>query len=139
MKTKEEARANLEYSVAVIPDRYKAGVKRADWATPAGSDHAEKNFADAMSRAVAAKSRQKGVKAVSNAEWQTLASDKGGAVIGTRIREAIDKQAARWGPIYDGVVADVARLAPRTIDFRTNITNRVVGTVESWKKHSGRL
>jgi len=139
MKTKEEARANLEASVTYIPDRYKAGVGRADWATPAGSDQAEKNYADAMSKAIAAKRRQINVKKVSNAVWQALAVEKGGAVIGERIRAAIPKQAEKWGPIYDRVQSDVARLAPRTVDFRANITNRVVGTVESWKKHSGKL
>lgn len=139
MKTKEEARANLEASVAYIPGRYVTGVGRADWATPAGSDQAEKNFADAMSKAIAAKTRQTAVKRVSNAEWQRLAVDKGGAVIGERIRGAIEKQSAKWGPIYDRVVSDVARLAPRTVDFRANVTNRVIGTVESWKKHSGKL
>ncbi len=139
MKTKEEARANLEVSVTYIPERYKVGVGRADWATPAGSDNAEKNFADAMSKVIASKKRQLNIKKVSNAVWQALAVEKGGAVIGERIRAAIPKQAEKWGPIYDRVVTDIARLAPRTVDFRTNITNRVVGTVEAWKKHSGKL
>lgn len=139
MKTKEEARANLEASVAYIPERYKAGVARADWATPAGSDQAERNFADKMSQVISKKTRQLKVKAVSNATWQSAAIEKGGAVIGTRIRDSIDKQSAKWSPIYDRVVSDLARLPARTVDFRTNITNRVVGTVESWKKHSGKL
>jgi len=139
MKTKEEARSNLEASIAFIPDRYRAGVNKADWATPAGSEQAERNYADAVSKAVAKKSRQAAVKRVSNSEWQSRASEKGGAIIGERIRGALDKQAAKWGPIYDRVQSDVARLAPRTTDFRSNITNRVVGTVESWKKHAGKL
>jgi len=139
MKTKEEAKANLEASIPFIADRYRTGVGRADWAGPAGSDQAEKNFADSMSRAIAKKSRQAAVKRVSNSEWQERASVKGGAVIGERIRGALDKQSARFGPIYDRVVADIMRLPPRTVDFRTNVTNRVVGTVEAWKKHSGKL
>lgn len=139
MKTKEEARTNLEMSVAYIPERYKTGVGRADWATPAGSDAAEKNFAEAMSNAIAKKIRQLKVKQVSNATWQSLASEKGGAVIGERIRSAIPKQAERWGPIYDRVTSDVARLPKRTLDFRSNVTNRVIGTVEAWKRHSGKL
>lgn len=139
MKTKEEAKANLEASIGVIPERYRSGVARADWAGPAGSDLAERNYADAVSKAVAAKRRQIAVKKVSNAEWQSRASEKGGAIIGERIRGALDKQSAKWGPIYDSVKADVARLPGRTVDFRSNITNRVVGTVESWKRHSGKL
>lgn len=139
MKTKEEARANLEASVSYIPERYKVGVGRADWAGPAGSDAAERNFADAMAKAIAAKRRQVKVKQVSNATWQSLASEKGGAVIGERIRSAIPKQSERWGPIYDRVSSDIARLPARTVDFRANVTSRVMGTVESWKKHSGKL
>lgn len=139
MKTKEEARANLEASIAYIPDRYKAGVSRADWATPAGSDQAERNYADKMSQVIAKKTRQSRIKAVSNATWQSAAMEKGGAVIGARMRDALEKQAAKWAPIYDRVVSDIARLPARTVDFRTNVTNRVVGTVEAWKKHSGRL
>lgn len=139
MKTKEEARANLDASIAYIPDRYRTGVGRADWAGPAGSDQAERNFAEAMSKAIAKKSRQLKVKMVSNSEWQERAAVKGGAVIGERIRAALDKQAAKWGPIYDRVTADITRLPARTVDFRSNITNRVVGTVESWKKHAGKL
>ena len=139
MKTKEEARANLELSVSYIPDRYKAGIGRADWATPAGSDQAEKNFADSMAKVIASKRRQAKVKQVSNSEWQARASEKGGAVIGERIRSSLDKQSANWAPIYDRVVSDIQRLPARTTDFRQNVTNRVVGTVEAWKKHSGKL
>lgn len=139
MKTKEEARANLETSLTYVGDRYTNAVKRADWATKASSDQAEKNYAESVARAVSKKSRQIAVKKVSNSSWQEAASVKGGAVIAERMRGALDKQAAKWAPIYDGVVSDVMRLPPRTVDFRTNITNRVVGTVESWKKHSGKL
>ena len=139
MKTKEEANANLVQSLPFVAGRYKTGVGRADWATPAGSDQAETNFATSMSKVIAAKKRQAQIKLVSNAEWQSRAVDKGGAVIEERMRGALEKQAAKWNPIYDRVLGDMPRLTPRTTDFRTNITNRVVGTVESWKKHSGKL
>jgi len=139
MKTKEEARSNLEQSLAFVPDRYINGVKRADWATPAASDQAEKNFAEKMSQVIAKKTRQSKIKQVSNSDWQEKAAVKGGAVIGQRMRDSLDKQAANWQPIYDKVVADIGRLPEKTVDFRTNITNRVVGTVESWKRHAGKL
>ncbi|MBU2249578.1 MAG: hypothetical protein KKD77_22720 [Gammaproteobacteria bacterium] len=139
MKTKEEARANLEASISYIPDRYRSGVAKADWQTKASSDAAERNFADAMAKAVSAKSRQTGVRKVANTEWQRLAGEKGGAVIGERIRGALDKQAAKWGPIYDAVAGTVGRLPPRTVDFRANITARCVPTVESWKRAAGKL
>ena len=139
MKTKEEARANLEASISYIPDRYRAGIGRADWQTKAASETAEKNFADAMAKVISGKTRQLGVRKVANTEWQRLASEKGGAVIGERIRGALDKQAAKWAPIYDGVVSAVGRLAPRTIDWRANVNNRVMPIVEQWKKGAGKL
>lgn len=139
MKTKEEAKANLLASVSYIPDRYRAGVGRADWQTKAASEAAERNYADAMAKAVAAKSRQAGVRKISNSEWQRLAGEKGGAVIGERIRGALDKQAANWAPVYDAVVSKVGTLAPKTIDFRANITNRCIPVVETWKRAAGKL
>jgi len=139
MKTKEEAKANLEQSLTFVGDRYKAGVGRADWATAAASDNAEKNFATAMSNAIAKKTRQNGVKKVSNTTWQELAIVKGGAVIADRMRGALEKQAANFGAVYDKAMPMFRTLPARTTDFRTNITNRVVGSVEAWKKAAGKL
>ena len=139
VKTKDEAKANFEGAIPYIPARYQAGVRKADWAGPAGSDVAEQNYADGVGKAIAKKTRQTEVKKVSNADWQEDAATKGGAIIGDRIRESLDKWSAEWGPIYDGVVSDVDRLPPKTTDWRANITARLVKTVESWKKHSGKL
>ena len=139
MKTKEEARANLDAAIAYIPDRYSSGVMKADWATPAGSDQAEKNFGSSMSKVIADKSRQKGVKATPNTVWQTQASTAGAAVIGERIRGALDKWAGNWGPKYDQVQSTVKALPPSTTDFRANINNRLVKVVETWKRAAGKL
>jgi len=139
VKTKEEAKANFEASIAYIPSRYEAGVRKADWQTPAASDQAEKNYADAVSKAVAEKRRQKGVKKISNTDWQEAAVRKGAPIIGDRIRGALDKWAAEWGPIYDSVVSKVAALPPKTVDWRANINNRLVPVVEEWKRAAGKL
>ena len=138
-KTKEEARANFEAAVAYIPARYIGGVRRADWATPAGSDQAETNYAAGVSNAVAKKTRQTKVRAVSNSEWQTAAINKGAPIIGSRIAGALDKWATKWGPMYDSVVSAVGALPPKVVDFRANINNRLVPTVEAWKRAAGKL
>ena len=138
-KTKEEARANFEASIAYIPSRYEAGVKKADWATPAGSDSAEKNYADATAKAIAKKSRQIGVRKVSNSDWQIAASTKGAPIIGERIRLGLSKWVANWGPMYDKVTAKVPTLPSKTIDFRANVNNRLVPIVEEWKRAAGKL
>lgn len=138
MKTKDEAKANFEAAIGYIPDRYKSGVAKADWLTPAKSDAAEKNFADGVSKAIAAKSRQKGIAKLSNDEWKAAATNKGAPIIGDRIRGALDKWAANFGPIYDQVQSKVASLPAKTTDWRANINNRLVPTVETWRKAAGK-
>lgn len=137
-KTRAEAKENLEAAIAYIPDRYIAGVKKADWLGPAGSDQAERNYADGISKAVTNKSRQKGVKKVSNTEWQDAAANKGGPIIGERIRGALDKYDANFGPMLEAVNSKVDTLPPRTVDWRNNISKRLIPTVEAWKKAAGK-
>ena len=139
LKTKAEARANFEAAVSYIPARYEAGVAKADWLTPAKSDAAEKNYADAVSKAVATKSRQKSIAGMTNEEWKTAAQTKGAPIIGERIRGALGKWEAEWGPIYDQVASKVATLPPKTTDWCNNINTRLVPTVETWKKASGKV
>jgi len=139
LKTKEEARANFEAAVAYIPSRYEAGIRKADWQSAAASEQAEKNYADAIQKAVAEKRRLKGVKKISNSDWQEAAVTKGAPIIGERIRAALGKWEANWGPIYDRVAAKVGALPPKTTDWRANINNRLVPVVEEWKKAAGKL
>jgi len=138
VKTKEEARANFEASIAYIPARYELGVRKAEWAGPAGSDAAEKNYAAAVQKAITAKRRQTEVRKVSNSAWQIAAATKGAPVIGERIRLALDDWASEWGPMYDQVVSKVGALPAKTVDFRANINNRLVPVVETWKKAAGK-
>uniref|UniRef100_A0A6H1ZYT7 Uncharacterized protein n=1 Tax=viral metagenome TaxID=1070528 RepID=A0A6H1ZYT7_9ZZZZ len=138
VKTKEEAKSNFEAAIAYIPARYEAGVTKADWLTPAKSPQAETNFAAAITKAVAAKTRQKAIAAMTNEDWKNAAIAKGVPIIGDRIRGALDKWGANWGPMYDQVVAKVAALAPKTTDWRANINKRLVPTVEAWRKAAGK-
>jgi len=138
LKTKEEAKANFEAAIAYIPARYEAGIRKADWQTPAASDAAEANYATAVQAAVAEKRRQKRVREVSNTDWQNAAIAKGRPIIGDRIRAALDKWATTWGPIYDSVASKVAELPPKTLDWRENINKRLVPVVEQWKKAAGK-
>jgi len=139
LKTKEQAKANLEASISYIPERYKAGVQAADWAGPASSDQAEANYAAAVGKAITAKRRQTKIRNVSNEDWKTAAVNKGAPIIGERIRGALDKWGRNWGPMYDAVTSKVNTLPPKTVDFRANINNRLVPTVEAWKRAAGKL
>lgn len=139
VKTKQQAQANFEASTTYIPSRYEAGVRAADWQTKAASDQAEQNYAAGVQKAIAAKSRQNKIRNVSNTDWQNAAATKGAPIIGDRIRQAVPKWAANWGPIYDSVVTAIGSMRPRTVDYKTNITNRLIPTVEAWKKAAGKL
>lgn len=138
VKTKEEARANFEAAVAYIPSRYESGVDKADWLNPAKSVQAETNYADGVSKAVADKRRQKAIAAMTNEDWKNAAKTKGAPIIGARITAALPKWAANWGPMYDQVTSTVAGLKPKTTDFMTNINNRLVPVVKTWKKAAGK-
>jgi len=138
-KTLEEARANFEAAIGYIPDRYKKGINKADWHTNAVSDQAETNYADAVSKAISDKRRQKKIAGVSNEEWKQAAIIKGAPIIGERIRLNLEKWQSHFGPVYSSVVSKVATLPPKTSDFRANITNRLVPVVEEWKRAAGKL
>lgn len=138
LKTKDEAKANFEASIGYIPDRYKSGVSKADWLTPAKSDAAEKNFADGVSKAISGKTRQKAIASMTNDDWKNGAVSKGAPIIGDRIRGALDKWATKWGPMYDNVASKVSSLPPATTDWRANINNRLVPVVETWRKAAGK-
>jgi len=139
-KTIKEARANLEAALPYIPERYKKGVLKADWYTPASSDTAEKNFADAMSKVIAEKRRQKAIKALGgNKPWQDGAVNKGAPIIADRIRLALDEYERTFGPMLDEVNKLADTLPPKTLDFMANINNRLVPIVKKWKEVSGKL
>jgi hypothetical protein len=138
LKTKEEAKANFEAAIGYIPDRYRSGVSKADWINPAKSDAAEKNFADGVSKAISQKTRQKAISSMTNEDWRNGAINKGAPIIGERIRSALNDWAANWGPMYDQVAARVQSLPAKGIDWRANITNRLVPTVEAWRKAAGK-
>lgn len=138
-KTLSQARQNFDQATATLGPRYEAAVKRADWLGPASSDLAESNFSTSMQRALQAKSRQAGVRKVSNADWQNAAVNKGAAVIGQRTKDALGKWETSFGPIYQQVVDSLPGLPGKTTDFRSNINNRLVRVVETWKRASGKL
>lgn len=139
VKTVKEARANFDAATATIPARYAAGVAKGEWAEAAASDQAEENYATRVGEAIAKKTRQLKCREVGDTAWRDGAIKKGQPIIGARIKMSLDKWERNFGPVYDRVVALLPRLPARTVDFRTNINNRLVAVVEEWKKASGKL
>lgn len=137
LKTADQAKANFQASIAYIPTRYTQGVQVADWLTPAKSDAAERNYADGVGVAVANKTRQRAIQNLTNEDWKTAAVQKGAPIIGQRIQGSLDKWAANWSPMYSRITALVPTLPAPTIDFMTNINNRLVPVVRAWKQAAG--
>jgi hypothetical protein len=138
-KTIDIASKNLEQSVAVIPARYSEMIKRADWATPATSDAAQRLWIEKITSPEVQERRLTRLKQVSNTDWQQAAIEKGAPVIGDRIRRAVPKYKERFGPILDAMNTAAERAPPRTADWRTNITNRLIPVVEAAKRAAGKL
>lgn len=132
-RSAETARLHLEEAIGRIPERYKEGVSQANWQGPAASEDAEKLFNLKMQEVLSKKLRQVGVRKVSNSDWQSAASNKGGAVIGQRIRDNLDKQAANFAKVYAPVLRVVAGLKAREVDANANIDNRVKPVVKAWQ------
>ena len=122
VKPQSEITKNFIEGASRAPAKYKAGVQRADWATNAGSEAAEANYAAGVAEAAAKKSRQAGVQKVGNADWQRAAADKGAARIGPGMSASAGKQAANWGP-YRSFLEGLS-LPDRTRNATENIQNR---------------
>lgn len=137
-KTIEEARRHLEDAVALIGDRFKEGVQKANWQGPASSDQAEANFKASMDKVLAAKKRQAQILATPNTVWQQGAITKGAAIIGERVRGALGKYGTKFGPVLAAMNAASDAARPRTKDWKTNITTRLYPVIEAAKKAAGK-
>lgn len=124
VKPQSEITENFIAGASRAPARYKRGVSRADWQTPAASESAEQNYAAGVSDAVGRKARQAGVQAVSNSEWVRAASTVGAERIGRGMQAASGKQAANWQP--SRAFLEGLSLPPRTRNATENIQNRSI-------------
>ena len=124
VKPQSEITKNFVDGASRAPAKYKQGVQRADWATPASSEAAEANYAAGVSDAVARKTRQTGVQKVGNSDWQRAAADKGAARIGPGMSASAGKQAANWAP-YRSFLEGLS-LPDRTRNATENIQNRSI-------------
>lgn len=132
-KTVEQAAANLDASIALIPDRYRMGVQSANWADPASSDQAEQNYATGVTAAVSAKRRQSRIREVGNEVWRSGALNKGATAIGPAIRANLNKYRTNFGRVYNAVLPAIQALPPRSTDAMSNIETRLKPVVAAWQ------
>lgn len=130
-RTLDQAVANLEQSISLIPSRYEQGINRGKWADAAASDQAETNFNQAMSKALQAKSRQAGVRRVGDNVWRSGALNKGVNRIGPGLSDSLPKYRQNFGTVYTAIVAAVNGLPARGIDPIQNIDRRLKPVVQA--------
>lgn len=133
LKSVSTARENLEDQTRVIGDRYEKQTGRAKWQEKASSDSAEDNFADAVSKAISEKKRQKKVREVSDSDWRRACAEKGAGIIGDRVKGALDKWEKNFSEKYDKVKDKVKRLPARSTDWEENVDKRLKPVIEAWK------
>jgi len=128
-KTIDQAAKNLEAAATFIPARYKEGVSAAEWEQAASSAQAETNYQEGIADAIAKGKRQAGIHTAGNQKYRTNAINKGGAVIGTRIKEAIPAYRANMAPVLSAMNSAADSLPSRTRDPLANINNRLIPIV----------
>ena len=127
VKPESEIKKNYEDSTALVPARFEAGVKAADWHDEAlaGQDLYEEQMVkpEILGR------RAAGIEKVSNEAWRKDTIDKGRNVIGARMKAASDKQIRGYRPYREALAA--LELPARTADPMTNLVERAGAVVMS--------
>lgn len=127
VKPESEIKKNYEDSTALVPARYEAGVKTAEWQGPAiaGQDLYEEQ----MRRDEILRRRESGINKVSNESWRTDTITKGRPIIATRMKAASDKQVAAYRPYREALIS--IDLPARTSDPMQNLINRAGAIVQA--------
>jgi len=124
IKSAGQIDANYKAAIGRVPGAYKTGVQATtDWQEKASSSAAEDLYAEKIQQAVAAKSRQRGVAGVSNAEWQNRAANVGSTRIGAGMTANAEKRTRKFEP-YRAAIEGVS-LPARSADPMANVDARV--------------
>ena len=125
-KFKERYVAGASANAEKLVENY---TKKAGKLDAAKSPQAETNWAASVQRAIAEKSRQKGLNKVTEADMNNAMTAKGGTNYRTGTAAAGDKTLARAEPFL--ATLDNLTLPARTVDPMQNIDNRVKGVARA--------
>ena len=132
VKIKSSSDIDKSYKDAIgrVPAKYKEGVSRTtNWQEKASSESAETLWNQRIMEAASAKRRQKAVSQVSNADWQSKASNIGATRIGPGMTASADKRTRNFEPFRAAI--ESTSIADKTADPMANIDNRVKPIVKS--------
>ena len=120
IKSEAEIKKNYEDSTALVPSRFEAGVRTANWQGEAIAGQAL--YEEQMRRDEILKRRAAGINKVSDEAWRSATIEKGKGVIGARMKAASGKQVAGFRPYREALAS--LDLPPRTSDGMQNLINR---------------
>ena len=126
IKSEAEIKKNYEDSTALVPSRFEAGVKTANWQGEAIAGQAL--YEEQMRRDEILKRRAAGINKVSDEAWRSATIEKGKGVIGARMKAASGKQVAGFRPYREALAA--LDLPPKTSDPMQNLINRAGAVVQ---------
>jgi hypothetical protein len=136
VKPESEIEKNYKASTALVPDRFEAGVKSAQWQGAALDG--QNLYETKMRMEEILKRRATGINKVSDDSWRTDTVNKGKNIIGSRMQAASGKQVAGYRPYREALVS--LDLPARTADPMQNLISRagaVVQTQVNVKKQLG--
>lgn len=113
------------------PAKYAEAVRTTTGVIQAAKD-AEELYAEQMQKAIANKSRLKGLEGVTDEDWKKGALEKGANRIGPGMAGAVDKQAAGYQPFHAAL--SQLELPKRVADGRQNLINRGGAVVDTMIK-----
>ena len=127
VKPESEIKKNYEDSTALVPARFEAGVKTAEWQDPSirGQDLYETRMRDDT----VLKRRAKGIEKISDESWRTNTIKKGKPIIGARMKDASDKQVANYRPYREALLS--VDLPAKVADPMQNLINRAGAIVQA--------
>lgn len=127
VKSESEIKKNYEDSTTLVPARFEAGVKTANWqgAAIAGQDLYETQMRDDD----VLKRRARNIEKVSDENWRKTTINKGRNVIASRMKDASQKQVDGFRPYREALTA--VDLPPRTADPMQNLVNRAGAVVKA--------
>ena len=130
VKAESEIKKNFEDATALVPARFEAGVKTAQWKGP--SLEGQTLYEEQMRRDEILKRRQSGIDKVSDDAWRRDTIEKGKAVIGARMKASSDKQVTGYRPYREALVS--ITLPAKTTDPMQNLINRAGMVVDTMVK-----
>lgn len=127
VKSEQEIKTNYEQSTALVPARFEAGVRSAEWNANAlkGQGLYEQQMSDPSILA----RRSKGIEKVSDEAWRNATINKGKTIIAKRMKDASGKQVAGYRPYREVLMG--LELPAKTADPMANLINRGGAVVQA--------